>query len=81
MPDPCFAVQVVVSQCIDAAIGPLHRDPLHVAPVKAVIAGEDLGPLQEEAAISHLAPHVAVDLLPGINGQPDPLELHVRDLL
>jgi hypothetical protein len=37
--------------------------------------------LQEEAAISHLAPHVEADLFPGINGQPDPLELHVRDLL
>ena len=81
MADPCFAIEVVVSQRIDAAVGPLHRDPLHIAPVEAVIAGEDLGPLQEEAAISHLAPHVEADLFPGINGKPDPLELHVRDLL
>lgn len=68
MANPCLAVQVVVSQCIDAAVGPLNRDPLHVPAIKAVVAGEDHGTLQEEAAIGHLAPHVEVDLFPAING-------------
>ena len=79
MADPRLAVEVVVSQCIDAAVGPLHGDPLHVAPVKAVIAGKDLGPLQEEAAISNLAPHVETDLFPSVNRQPNPLQLHAQD--
>ena len=79
MANPCLAVQVVVSQCIDATVRPLHRDPLHVSAIKAVVAGEDHGPVQEEAAIGHLAPHVEADLLPSINWQPDPLQLHAQD--
>jgi|GEM_PF-6518566 len=67
MANPCLAVQVVVSQCIDAAVGPFHRDPLHVPAIKAVVAGKDHGPLQEEAAIGHLTPHVEADLFPSIN--------------
>lgn len=76
---PCFAVQVVIRKCIDATVGPLTRDPLHVAPIKPVITSEDDGALQGVAFIWHLAPHVEADLFPGVNGQPNPLQLHALD--
>lgn len=79
MPDPCFAIEAVVSQRINATIGPFHRDPLHVTPVQTVIASKNYSTLQEEAAIGHVAPHVEADFFPSVNGQPDPLQLHVQD--
>lgn len=81
MTNPRLAVEVVVGQCIDAAVRPLDRDPLHVAAIKTVIAGEDHCTLQGNAPAWHIAPHVEMDFFPGINRQPDPLELHVQDPL
>lgn len=77
MSDPRFSVEVVVRQRVKAAVGPLVCDPLHVLPVKAVIASEGDRSLQEEAPIGHLPPHVEVDFLPLVNWQPDPLQRHV----
>ena len=79
MADPCLSVEVVVGQCVDAAVGPLLRDPLHVSPVKAVVAGKNRRSLQEETPIGNLSPHVEADLFPGVNRQPNPLQLHWQD--
>lgn len=64
---PCLSVEVVVRQCIDAAVWPLSRDSLHVSPIKAVIACENDRSLQEEAPISNLSPHVETNLFPSVN--------------
>jgi hypothetical protein len=49
------------------------------SPIKAMIARKDHSPLQKGAAVCYLSPHVETNLFPGVNWQPNSLQLHHLD--